>query len=50
MLRRLIFLTGDVVGQETREFLEQTGAPHLTKPFTLEALRLPITRAGTGQG
>ena len=34
----VIFVTGDIVDAETRRFLQQTGQPLLTKPFTLEAL------------
>jgi signal transduction histidine kinase len=30
---RVVFLTGDSVSPETRAFLEDTGAPHLSKPF-----------------
>jgi CheY-like chemotaxis protein len=31
--RRLVFMTGDVLSEETREFLEQFDLPHLEKPF-----------------
>jgi CheY-like chemotaxis protein len=37
--RRLIFLTGDVLSREKREFLESTGAPFLTKPFDVGEVR-----------
>ena len=37
-LRRLIFLTGDALNPPTREFLDQTGAPSLSKPFALDEL------------
>jgi two-component system NtrC family sensor kinase len=33
--RRIIFLTGDVVNEETQAFLRSTGNPHLSKPFQL---------------
>ena len=32
--QRLIFLTGDTLEPATQAFLEQSGAPCLTKPFT----------------
>jgi CheY-like chemotaxis protein len=35
---RIIFLTGDVVADDTRDFLEASGNPHLTKPFQLAAI------------
>lgn len=31
---RVIFTTGDVMGGDTKDFLEQTKRPFLTKPFT----------------
>jgi signal transduction histidine kinase len=37
--RRIIFLTGDVLSREKREFLERTGAPFLTKPCDLKEVR-----------
>ena len=36
--KRIMFVTGDVVGEETSEFLERTQAPCLQKPFELEQL------------
>jgi len=35
LARRIIFLTGDVVNEETQSFLESTGNPHLRKPFQM---------------
>jgi CheY-like chemotaxis protein len=43
--RRVIFITGDTLGQETLEFLGQTGAPSLNKPFVLEEVRRVVQRA-----
>ena len=37
--RRVIFLTGDVLSREKRDFLEGTGAPFLTKPCDLGDVR-----------
>jgi len=39
LLRRMIFLTGDTLSPGTREFLEKTGAPCLSKPFALGDVR-----------
>ncbi len=36
---RVIFTTGDVIGDDTRDFLEQTGRPFLLKPFSPDELR-----------
>ena len=38
-MKRWIFLTGDVLGPETADFLERTNAMTLTKPFTVDDLR-----------
>jgi signal transduction histidine kinase len=42
--RRIIFLTGDVLSREKREFLERTGAPFLTKPCELKEVRRLVRR------
>jgi PAS domain S-box-containing protein len=39
---RTIFLTGDVVNEETQQFLASTGNPHLDKPFQLTRLEAVI--------
>jgi PAS domain S-box-containing protein len=39
LARRIIFLTGDVVNDETLKFLNSTGNPHLAKPFDLARVR-----------
>jgi len=31
---RVIFSTGDVIDEPTQQFLQLTGRPHLSKPFT----------------
>ena len=38
MARRVIFLTGDIVNDETRAFLQANGNPHIAKPFQLTTL------------
>jgi signal transduction histidine kinase/ActR/RegA family two-component response regulator len=43
--RRIIFITGDVLDRDKQRFLEETGAPFLTKPFDLGALRRLVRRA-----
>jgi PAS domain S-box-containing protein len=44
LLRRMIFLTGDTLSPGTREFLEITGAPCLSKPFALGDVREIVQR------
>ncbi|MBI2494184.1 MAG: response regulator [Candidatus Rokubacteria bacterium] len=49
LVRRLVFLTGDTLSPETREFLDRARAPSLSKPFDAEEIRrliARITRAG----
>ena len=36
---RVIFTTGDVIGDDTQSFLEQTGRPVLLKPFSPDELK-----------
>ena len=35
LARRIVFLTGDVVSEDTQAFLRSTSNPHLSKPFQL---------------
>jgi CheY-like chemotaxis protein len=35
---RFLFVTGDVIGQQTQEFLERNRLPHVAKPFRVEEL------------
>jgi two-component system NtrC family sensor kinase len=42
LARRVIFLTGDVMNEATRDFLVSTGNPHLDKPFQLTRLEAVI--------
>jgi len=48
--RRIVFVTGDILSRQKREFLERTGAPHLLKPFDLREVRQLVHRmlADTG--
>jgi signal transduction histidine kinase len=52
MRERIIFITGDVLAREKREFLERTGAPYLTKPCDLDEVRRTVQRvlAGADRG
>jgi two-component system NtrC family sensor kinase len=43
--RRMIFMTGDMLGDGSREFLEGTGNLYLAKPFSIQDLRAAV--AGT---
>ncbi|MBI4560438.1 MAG: response regulator, partial [Candidatus Rokubacteria bacterium] len=43
--QRFIFLTGDTLSPETTAFLEQSGVPSLSKPFTLADVRQVVQRA-----
>jgi signal transduction histidine kinase len=49
---RIIFVTGDVLSRQKREFLARSGAPFLMKPFALDELRQVVQRtlAGTPSG
>ena len=42
LCRRLIFITGDVINEQMRQFLESEKVPCLTKPFALPELRAAI--------
>ena len=44
LAHRIIFLTGDVVNEETQSFLASIGNPHLSKPFQLDAVRRAVTQ------
>lgn len=39
LVRRVFFLTGDTLSRDARTFLEFSGRPYLSKPFTLQSLR-----------
>jgi CheY-like chemotaxis protein len=36
--KRFLFVTGDIVAAQTREFLEKNHLPHVAKPFRVEEL------------
>lgn len=43
LVERVVFTTGDVIGGGTKKFLQQSGRPFLSKPFTPDELK-DITR------
>ena len=43
LAKRIVFLTGDVVNQETRAFFGTVGNPHLSKPFRLDTIAKVIS-------
>ena len=40
----IIFTTGDITGEETENFINQSGAMFLPKPFTTEELRNAVRK------
>jgi CheY-like chemotaxis protein len=44
LLGRFVFLTGDTLDARIAEFLSQTDAPTVNKPFSLEEVRAAIQR------
>jgi len=42
LCRRIVFITGDVINEQMRQFLETEKLPCLTKPFALPELRAAI--------
>lgn len=42
LLEKILFVTGDVLAPQTREFLEPSGLPYLAKPFLVEELKLAV--------
>ncbi len=42
--QRIVFITGDALGAQTKAFLAETGAPYLNKPLLLEEIRRLVER------
>jgi CheY-like chemotaxis protein len=42
--RRIVFLTGDILSEETQFFVKTTGNPHLLKPFRLSNVKELLNR------
>jgi len=49
LARRVVFLTGDMLNEETQFFVSSTGNPHLLKPFRLANVREVVARALEGR-
>jgi CheY-like chemotaxis protein len=47
LLSRFVFLTGDTLGKDARDFLERVGVPHLVKPFSASEGRRLVQQALT---
>ena len=45
LARRVVFITGDAMSPDTREFLSQAEVPYIVKPFSLEKLKGEIRAA-----
>jgi len=45
LANRVIFITGSVMGADTRSFLEQIARPFLLKPFTPDELKAVVSEA-----
>ena len=48
LARRFIFITGDALGRQVKEFIEQNQAPSIGKPFSFEEVRRVIRRVLEG--
>jgi CheY-like chemotaxis protein len=44
LAKRVMFVTGDIMGARTAAFLSKTKAPHITKPFDAEQLKKEVKR------
>jgi DNA-binding NtrC family response regulator len=44
LLSRMVFMTGDVSGEEASQVIGKTGAPCLEKPFRLDDLMAALTK------
>jgi signal transduction histidine kinase/DNA-binding response OmpR family regulator len=45
LARRVVFITGDVMSPETRDFLDETGLRYLEKPFAVADFQSAVRRA-----
>jgi CheY-like chemotaxis protein len=48
LARKVIFITGDIMGADTERFLAQTKSAHIEKPFNAEQLEKAVRRALSG--
>jgi signal transduction histidine kinase/ActR/RegA family two-component response regulator len=49
MARRFIFITGDIDGEDTRQFLDESRCSYFMKPFNLERLTAAVDMLTGGQ-
>ena len=42
LVRRVLFITADVMGRDTMSFLSRTSTPYITKPFDAEGLKKDV--------
>jgi CheY-like chemotaxis protein len=47
LARRVVFITGDIMGADTEKFLSETKVAHIDKPFDAEQLSREVQRALT---
>jgi PAS domain S-box-containing protein len=47
LARRVVFMTGDIMGADTEKFLSETKVAHIDKPFNAEQLSREVQRALT---
>jgi CheY-like chemotaxis protein len=47
LARKVVFVTGDVMGARTTAFLSKAKSPYITKPFTAGQLNIAINRLFT---
>ena len=48
LARRVVFITGDIIGADTERFLSETKSPHIDKSFNAEQLRKEVRHTLTG--
>jgi len=48
LARRVVFITGGIMGADTEKFLSETKVAHIDKPFNPEQLSGEVKRALTG--
>jgi len=48
--KRVIFITGDVMAADTRQFLKRTKVPYVTKPFDITKLKKEVSRVIASAG
>ena len=44
LARHMMFITGDIVNEETAKILAQTGVPYIEKPFRIKELIAAVER------